>query len=519
VDLGGRWKAIEADEDARRHYPEPAFDDTGWADLDVPGHWRDSPAFAASDGPLLARHRFETSRPAEAGRRTWLTFDGVFYQADVWLDGSYLGDTEGYFFPHTFEVTDDVAERNDHVLAVEVACAQRSLTGLYQTPEHNPGGIWQPVRLHETGPVRIARLRVLCPEATPERAVLTFRAVLDAAEATTIALRTTVGEASDNVEEHALAAGENRVEWRVGIENPPLWWPHALGDPRLIDVTVEAGDSDRRTIRTGIRQVRMRDWIGTVNGERLFLKGVDARPDDDDPIAEAKAAGLDLVRVRGHVAAPRLYERADDLGVLLWQDLPLHGGYPRNVRKQATRQAREAVDALGHHPSIALWCAHSSPYDAGPLAALLVPTYNKTVLDASVARALEKADKSRPVVAHADPAPAKDADMAKAIATWPRLGRFVTDVDPKDVDTLRRLKYRPAGGFVATTRPHCEQVTAVADPATGDVHVVSDLREPIKDAIVTAGGQRWQGDVPADAVVKVGTVDPDNLPEVRIAHR
>ena len=35
--------------------------------------------------------------------------DGVFYTSDVWLDGTYLGDTEGYFFPHAFEVTDALA--------------------------------------------------------------------------------------------------------------------------------------------------------------------------------------------------------------------------------------------------------------------------------------------------------------------------------------------------------------------------------------------------------------------------
>jgi len=39
---------------------------------------------------------------------------------DVWLDGAYLGDTEGYFFPHTFEVTEHLRSRSEHQLAVEV---------------------------------------------------------------------------------------------------------------------------------------------------------------------------------------------------------------------------------------------------------------------------------------------------------------------------------------------------------------------------------------------------------------
>jgi beta-galactosidase/beta-glucuronidase len=48
--------------------------------------------------------------------------DGIFYQADVWFDGAYLGDPEGYFFPHSFDVTQLARLGDEHVLAVEVAC-------------------------------------------------------------------------------------------------------------------------------------------------------------------------------------------------------------------------------------------------------------------------------------------------------------------------------------------------------------------------------------------------------------
>src|SRR3954454_10496102 len=250
MDLSGTWRACRADDELRRTFPSPDLDDSDWPALDVPGHWRSNPAFADDDGPLLYRRRFEAAAPAE-GRRAWLTFDGLFYQGDVWLDGAYVADTEGYFFPHTFEITDALRDRSEHVLAVETTCgrpgnltAKRNLTGVFQhwdclDREWNPGGIWRPVRLDETGPVRITRLRVLCGEATAERATLSFRATLDAADATTVRLRTTV-DGTDHEAEHPLAAGENRVEWRVVVETPRLWWPHALGEQTLQDVSVEA---------------------------------------------------------------------------------------------------------------------------------------------------------------------------------------------------------------------------------------------------------------------------------------
>src|SRR5687768_15289694 len=278
MEPAGIWRAIEATEALRRSYPSPDFDDGAWAEVEVPGHWRSHAAFAASDGPLLYRTRFDCTEPPAEDRRAWLTFEGLLYQGDVWLDGSYLGDTEGYFFPHTFEVTEALRERTEHVLALELACARqkeraakRNITGELQhsdvlDPDWNPGGIWRPVRLTETGPIRIASLRVLCAEGTPERAVVRFRAVLDAAATCTVRLHSTVG-GTDHELEQALSEGENRVLWQVVVERPQLWWPHALGDQPLQDVTVEVAPadsgevSDRRTLRTGLRQVRMRNWI------------------------------------------------------------------------------------------------------------------------------------------------------------------------------------------------------------------------------------------------------------------
>ena len=677
VELGGTWRAAVADDDLRRSWHDDAFDDAGWEAVAVPGHWRSAAAFADTDGPLLYRRSFDAIGPAE-GRRAWLTFDGLFYQGDVWLDGSYLGDTEGYFAPHTFEVTDALRDRGEHHLAVEVTCARqhdltakRNITGVFQhwdclDPDWNPGGIWRPVHVTETGPVRIARLRALCREATPDRAVLLLRATLDSDAPRTVAVRTLLG-ALDQVTDHPLAAGANDLEWTVTIDRPELWWPRALGAPTMHDLHVEVvldaseggGSSDARQLRTGLRQVRLRSWIASVNGERLFLKGSNHGP-TRMAIAEATAeelardvtlacdAGLDLLRIHAHITRTELYEAADSAGLLLWQDLPLQWGYARGIRKQAVRQARAAVDLLGHHPSIALWCGHNEPMaiendpdmwgDPKALrrmavraaAAQELPTWNKTVLDRSVKRALEKADGTRPVIAHSGVLPhppqldgtdshlyfgwyhGHERDFPGFLRAVPRLARFVTEfgaqavpedasfceperwpdldwdrlgrthalqrslfdrhVPPEDhatfdawraatqayqatvvrrhIEALRRIKYRPTGGFAqfcfadghpsvtwsvlghdrspkagyGALREACRPVIVVADrlPAEVqggqalalDVHVVSDLRAQLDDAVVTAhlqwnGGDRtwrWRGDIPADACQRVGTV-------------
>src|SRR5258706_15263202 len=151
-ELGSGWRAREAEGDLPQRFVESGFDDSDWAPIAVPGHWRSMPAFAGSDGPVLYRLRF-TASPLADGRRRFLTFDGVFYYGDVWLDGGYLGATEGYFAPHTFEMTDAARSGGEgHVLAVEGACPkeadrhpQRLGTGGF-SPWDGPDPHWEPAR-------------------------------------------------------------------------------------------------------------------------------------------------------------------------------------------------------------------------------------------------------------------------------------------------------------------------------------------------------------------------------------
>ena len=139
MDLSGTWRAAVADDDLRRSAVAPGLRrrrlgaDRGARPLAV-----STPAFADTDGPLIYRTRFDLE-PGPPGARHWVVLDGIFYQADVWLDGAYLGDPEGYFFPHAYEITDLARLGAEHVLAVEVTCtpqadrtAKRNLTGVFQ---------------------------------------------------------------------------------------------------------------------------------------------------------------------------------------------------------------------------------------------------------------------------------------------------------------------------------------------------------------------------------------------------
>ena len=503
MELTGPWRATTASDEMRRTFHQPELDDRAWPEIKVPGHWTSHPEFAETHA-VLHRTRFTLEAPGD-GRRCRLWLDGVCQQGDVWLNGRYVGTTDGYFISHGFDITEHLEDRVDHLLAVDVTCApfsgaapRTSLLGALTDPElsgtanQNPGGIWRPVRIRETGNTAILFWRTVCQTADATNARIALRCVFDTPDAQPVVLRTRVCGHEHELE-HPAAAGENRVEWTVDVPEPELWWPHSLGEQPLQDlvceVVVDGEISDSFTTRIGFRSVRMRNWTLHVNGERLFAKGIgmlptSARPGDADAAAvaddvlAAKRAGLDMIRVISHIARPEVYETADEIGMLIWQDFLLRGQMARGVRPQATRQAREAVDLLGHHPSVAVWCAHDEPFKkpetpapTPPLIGQQTPSWNRTVLDRSVRRVLNRTDGSRPVVAHTAVPPTfpdfdgttshlwfgwhhgRAADLAAAAARIPRMARFVTAFGAATVELQN---------------PHLDPTPAAADAVASD---------------------------------------------------
>ena len=715
-----------ADEQRRRVFHELDHDDSRWFSVAVPGHWAEVPELANEES-VLYRRQFTGPDPnaptPEATavstipapitttgpiiinsntyneiepRRWWLRFDGLAQQGDVWLDGVYLGHTDGYFVPHEMEITEQMANRHDHVLAVEATCRRfgnpnnrSTLTGALQDPElvgsNNliVGGLWRSVRIRSSGQIAIRYARAICADVqlgvsyskptdaprthqqehpqtqthtrpwerarkrkqthtrpwirarkrkqthtrpwirarkrkqTHTRVRLALRAVLDVPHPTKVSLRTSVAD-TEHVHVHSAAAGENRVEWTVDVEDPELWWPHALGGQTLHDLTMEAVTGmvvhDRRRFRIGFRKVSMRRFVMYVNDERIHLKGANLLPvrmllstasstEAAEDIRAARSAGLDLVRPVAHIARPELYDAADELGVLVWQDLPIRGLMNRSVGCEAYRQAREAVDLLGHHPALVVWCAHDEPFarpkrptPLPPVAGRQqAPSWNRDVLDRRLCRILTRCDGSRPVVPHtAVPPHMSDpdgttsnvwlgwrgghaSDLGKALARVPRIGRFVSafgtpvtadaaEVTKTTIETLRRLKYRPNGGFLFSTladagdsdsnntighgtsntqtngfgaldakrRPKpswaalveaCRPLIVVADhlpPRVSPgsqidlaVHMVSDLHEAMDNLTVRArilrtntliASRAWTGTIRADECVLVGRI-------------
>ncbi|ESO06388.1 hypothetical protein HELRODRAFT_64903, partial [Helobdella robusta] len=164
-----------------------------------------------------------------------------------------------------------------------------------------------------------------------------------------------------------------------------MWWPYGMGDQVLYAV-VSHFELDSKMIRIGFRTVDLvQDYVQedngltfyfSINNQPLFLKGSNWIPmtnfltnqtsdEADWLLRSAIEVNMNVLRVWGGgvYETDEFYQRADELGILIWQDFMFACAlYPTNrmflddVRLETIHQV---VRRLKHHPSIIIWSGNN----------------------------------------------------------------------------------------------------------------------------------------------------------------
>jgi beta-mannosidase len=368
----------------------------GWQPAEVPGsvHW-DLLRLGEIPDPYYERnsrlvewvhqrqwvYKKDFTVPAEwDGRRVFLQFGGVDYEAEFYLDGELLGKSDSMMAPVTIEVTANITAGSTHHLAVVLYDAPREWpqigrTSTVHTQKARFGywwdfatrlvhlGIWQDVTLFATGPARLTdvwvRPRLNADRTQADVSVSAYLECPCAGEPTTIAV-TIVNPAGATVAQaevpHQIAPGSDVQTVTLPVISPELWWANGQeGGQPLYRCLVQVGDSDSREVAFGIRSFELQQnpwppegvseaeaeaaekplpYTFTVNGERLFIKGYNWVPVDHlygradlgeryaQLIEQARQAGVNLLRVWGGglLERERFYDLCDRAGILVWQE-------------------------------------------------------------------------------------------------------------------------------------------------------------------------------------------------------
>ncbi len=405
-----------SDKPAKAMAPRPT--PPGWerADLDMAAwertsvpEWRydDLARTQPASCILWYRKAFKAER-ARAGTRVFLVFEGVDWEAEVWLNGRRLGGHSVYCEPFRFDVTETLAEEN--TLAVRVidgpqfgepaaywavfpvppAADQRyvrdrgrSLAGLQNGDSHvgSGYGVHRDVYLETTGPAVVSEVLV---RGYPARGEAVVQVATDVASTRPATLKVDVlpenfeGTAFTQSAPFEPSAGSGRQTVTVKMPDARRWSPDAPWLYRC-RVTLQDGvghSTDVRDAVFGCRAIELvseqapREGLqaGTLllDGRPLFLRGANIQGlnalwlwGEHAKLLEAllllKAADFNAVRSCQHLQFPEVRELLDRLGIFSQQDVgSRYPGLGEQVRPGLLAASAAVARQCYNNPGVAL---------------------------------------------------------------------------------------------------------------------------------------------------------------------
>ena len=365
--------------------------------------------------------------------KLWLEFDGINHCAEIWLNGTKLGTIEGAFIRGKYDITNIVNKKDNNILAVRIippahpgiAVERKKGVKLFNGGAQGkdsptmlasigwdwmPGvrdrgiGIWNKVRLRNTGPVIIGDTQIITdlPLPATNKADITIKIPLQ--NNSNIDQSVTLNAAFGNVQlsrdfnikanETLLAEFTPATDPQLTINNPKLWWPNGYGDPVLhnlkISASLKKAITDKRQMRFGIREISYRgtELVGlesdgsenqpkemelSVNGHKISCRGGNwgypemllriSRERIETSVKLHNEANMNTIRNWiGMSTFEDFYDLCDEYGILIWNDFwlanPCDGPDPDN-NELFMSNVNDAISRYRNHPSIAVWCGRN----------------------------------------------------------------------------------------------------------------------------------------------------------------
>lgn len=372
-------------------WQRPEFDDQSWRRLDLPHDWSiELPrGLSGPSGPEGGhfvggvgwyRKRF-TVPESRRGKRVALRFEGVFKNAEFWMNGRYVERHPYGYSSFTLDLTRYIAVGEENLLAVRVDTSAPKHSRWY-----SGSGIYRHVWLLVSDRVHIAEggLYVTTPEILPQSAVVRLETTVvnesEVAKAVTVrwVVRGPAGEQCGVREAQGeIAAGESHAFTEgMTVEKPSPWSPE---QPSLyrVEAEVRAGEEvlDAEVTSFGIRSIEFSAAEGfLLNGEPITMRGGCVHHDcgplgsisidraEERKVEVLKASGFNAVRCAHNPPAPAFLDACDRLGMLVIDEAF------DNWRERATPNDNHLVfddwwqrdlDSMvlrdRNHPSIVLW--------------------------------------------------------------------------------------------------------------------------------------------------------------------
>jgi beta-galactosidase len=372
------------------------FDDSGWRRLDLPHDWsiEDLPgthspfqpdAISQVSGGFTIGgtgwYRKTFTVPNEQkGQRMLVQFDGVYMNADVWLNGQWVGTHPYGYTSFWFDLTDKIKFGASNLLAVKVQNEGEN------SRWYSGSGIYRHVWLKTLAPTHVAQwgTYITTPEVSAGVAKVNAKTKVlnesDQPARMTLVTKVLAGsgqeaakvEADETVGPHAA----HEFNQNVNIKAPVLWSPDAPALYRAVtEVYRDNQLADRVETTFGIRTISFDAANGfRLNGQPLKLKGGCLHHDNGPLGARAfdraeerrvellKASGYNALRLAHNPPSPAFLAACDRLGMMVIDeafDMWREGKNPHDYHLYFDEWWQRDVDSMierdRNHPAVIMW--------------------------------------------------------------------------------------------------------------------------------------------------------------------
>jgi beta-galactosidase len=422
--LDGQWKFkwVRSPKDRSTTFMNPAENVDTWDNIKVPSNW-EVEGFGV---PIYVNHQYEFAdykapvaadmefvgriypkNPGDVpndynpvgsyrrgfniaadwdGKEMFLHIGTMKSGGFVWLNGEYIGYSQGSKLPTEFNIT-QFAKPGNNTIAIQIF---RWTDGSYLECQDfwRISGIERSVYVYAQPKLRIKDFEVVSNlDGAYKNGILDLEVVIEnhlsKNKKSQVAFK--LYDANDQLiaskfsELAVLENKESQVNFQATIENAKQW---SAEHPNLYTLVIELKDKKGNPIEStaskiGFRSVEIKNGLLLVNGQRITLKGVNAQEADPETghvmseemmmkdIRLWKENNINAVRLSHYPRGRRFYELCDIHGIYVVDEANIesHGMYYGEhslAKKESWEKAHvdrmvRLVERDKNHPSVIIW--------------------------------------------------------------------------------------------------------------------------------------------------------------------
>ena len=359
LSIEGTWKfnwVCNADERPADFY-SLKYDDSAWGSMPVPGiwelngygnavyinagyawsrDWETNPPVIKTLSNHVGSYRRSFSLPADwKGQNVYMHIGSATSNLTVYVNGKYVGYSEDSKVAAEFDITKYVQPGKENLIAMQV---MRWCDGSYLEDQDfwRLCGIARECYLYSTPKSHVKDLFIV-PDLVNDYKDGTLSVKTDVAGNAEVTLSLVDKSGAE------VAKGEGKVA-ELSVSSPHKW---SAEDPYLYTLYTTLKDKKGNVLevipqKVGMRKVEIKGGQLLVNGQAIYIKGVDRHEIDPDggyvvsvermkqDIQVMKQLNVNAVRTSHYPNDPRFYDLCDELGIYMTSEsnLESHGmGY------------------------------------------------------------------------------------------------------------------------------------------------------------------------------------------------